>query len=55
MGSGSTIIASILNNRKGIGIDVDGEYCEIAKKRIFEETKLLNKKLPEMVVKQQMN
>jgi len=36
MGSGSTMIASIQNNRKGIGIEVDKEYCEIAKKRIFE-------------------
>jgi len=54
MGSGSTIIASVLNNRQGIGIEIDDEYCEIAKKRILEETKLLNKKLPEKVVKQQL-
>lgn len=55
MGSGSTMIASILNNRKGIGIEVDNEYCEIAKKRIFEETKILNEKLPERIEKLQMN
>jgi site-specific DNA-methyltransferase (adenine-specific) len=55
MGSGSTMIASILNNRKGIGIEVDNEYCEIAKKRIFEETKILNEKLPERIAKLQMN
>ncbi len=54
MGSGSTMIASILNNRNGIGIEIDEEYCEIAKKRIFEETKLLNKRLSEMIVKQQV-
>lgn len=52
MGSGSTMIASILHNRKGVGIDIDKEYCEIAKKRIFEETKLLNKKLSELTLKQ---
>jgi len=45
MGSGSTMIASILNNRKGVGIEIDDEYCKIAKKRIIEETKLLNKRL----------
>ena len=49
MGSGSTMIAAVLNNRKGIGIEVDKEYCGIAKKRIFEEAKLLNKKLFEEI------
>ncbi len=43
MGSGSTLIAAILNNRKSIGIDIDNEYCNIAKKRITAETSLLNK------------
>ena len=45
MGSGSTMIASAIHDRKGIGVEVDDEYCNIAKKRIFEEAKLLNKKL----------
>jgi len=45
MGSGSTMIASVIHNRKGIGIEIDDEYCSIAKKRIFEEAKLSNKKL----------
>ena len=45
MGSGSTIIASAIHDRKGIGVEIDEEYCNIAKKRIFEEAKLLNKKL----------
>jgi len=40
MGSGTTMIASILHNRKGIGIEIDSKYCEIAKKRILKETKL---------------
>ncbi len=52
MGSGSTMIAAISNNRKGVGIEVDKDYCEIARKRILEETNLLNKKLPEWVIKQ---
>ena len=54
MGSGSTMIASILHNRKGVGIEIDNEYCEMAKKRIFEETKLLNKKISDITLKQQV-
>ncbi|MEK6754019.1 MAG: site-specific DNA-methyltransferase [Chloroflexota bacterium] len=37
-GSGTTLIAAVSNNRKGIGIDVDKKYCELAKKRILENT-----------------
>ena len=51
MGSGSTLIAAASNNRKSIGIDVDEEYCAIAKKRIVAEANILEKKLNEMVVK----
>jgi len=51
MGSGSTIIASVINNRKGIGIEIDDKYCEIAKKRILDETKLLNKRIFEKIIK----
>ena len=40
LGSGTTLIASHLNNRKGIGIDVDKEYCDIAIKRLLKETKI---------------
>jgi len=36
MGSGSTLIASIQNNRRGIGIDIDKKYCELAKKRFLD-------------------
>lgn len=38
MGSGTTLIAAKQNNRKAIGIDVDNEYCELAKNRIINET-----------------
>ena len=37
-GSGTTLIAAVSNGRKGIGIDVDKKYCELAKKRILENT-----------------
>jgi len=35
-GSGTTMIAALTNNRRGIGIDVDKKYCNLAKKRITE-------------------
>ena len=34
MGSGTTAIASIKNNRKYIGIELSPEYCEMAERRI---------------------
>ncbi len=39
MGSGSAGIAALKNNRNFIGIEVNPEYFEIAKKRIEEEAK----------------
>lgn len=36
MGSGTTGVAAILNNRKFIGADTSKEYCEIAEQRIHE-------------------
>src|SRR3990167_3082958 len=50
MGSGSTLIAAANNNRKSIGIDVDKEYCAIAKKRLIAEANIFEKKLHEMKV-----
>lgn len=35
-GSGTTMIAAVTNNRKGVGIDVDKKYCNLAQKRITE-------------------
>ena len=40
LGSGTTLIASYLHNRKGIGVDIDEEYCNIAIKRLQQETKI---------------
>lgn len=37
LGSGSTLIAAYNNNRKGIGIDIDPHYCEIARNRLKNE------------------
>ena len=42
LGSGTTLIAAALNNRKGIGIDFDLEYCKLAKKRLIKEAHILD-------------
>jgi site-specific DNA-methyltransferase (adenine-specific) len=38
LGSGTTLIASYLYDRKGIGIEIDPHYCQIALKRLKKET-----------------
>lgn len=43
LGSGSTLVAAALTDRKGIGIDIDRNYCEMAKQRFLNEAKLLTK------------
>jgi site-specific DNA-methyltransferase (adenine-specific) len=45
-GSGTTLIAAVSNSRKGIGIDVDRKYCELARKRILESTEPVQVELP---------
>jgi len=37
LGSGSTLLACLETGRKGIGIDIDKKYCELAKKRLLTE------------------
>ncbi len=37
LGSGSTLIASYLCNRKGIGIEIDKLYCDLSIKRLKNE------------------
>jgi len=49
MGSGTTLIAAYLNNRKSIGVDVDKSYCELAKERLINEAKIYERKLFEEV------
>jgi site-specific DNA-methyltransferase (adenine-specific) len=42
LGSGTTLVAASITNRKGIGIDVDLEYCTKAKKRLIKEAHILD-------------
>lgn len=51
MGSGTTLIAAYMNNRKSIGIDIDKEYCSLAKKRLVNEANILTKKFSEIKIK----
>ncbi len=37
LGSGSTLIACLQTGRKGVGIDIDARYCELAKVRLKKE------------------
>lgn len=34
LGSGTTLVAAMMNNRLGLGIDIDEGYCTLAQKRI---------------------
>lgn len=43
LGSGTTLIAATLLNRRGIGVEISREYCELAKKRLIEEGKIFSK------------
>jgi site-specific DNA-methyltransferase (adenine-specific) len=46
LGSGSTLIAAYLTNRKGIGVEIDKNYCEITKERLITEAEINQLKLP---------
>ena len=45
MGSGSTGVACVNTNRNFIGIELNKDYFEIAKKRILKNEKLKKKKI----------
>jgi site-specific DNA-methyltransferase (adenine-specific) len=40
LGSGSTLLACLQTGRKGIGIEVDKKYCELAKRRLVTEGRI---------------
>jgi site-specific DNA-methyltransferase (adenine-specific) len=41
LGSGTTLIAAEINDRKSIGIEIDESYCRIARDRLVEEAHVL--------------
>lgn len=45
LGSGTTLVAAALLNRRGIGVEIEKKYCEIAKRRLETEAKLKYAKL----------
>lgn len=45
LGSGTTLIACALLNRKGIGVEIERKYCEIAKNRLIKEGLIYQKRL----------
>ena len=40
LGSGSTLVACVLTNRKGVGIEIDSNYCRLAKQRLISEAQI---------------
>lgn len=45
LGSGSTLIACAEADRRGIGVEIDSDYCEIAKQRLIAEGQLNREEL----------
>lgn len=45
LGSGTTLIACAENNRKGIGVEINQNYCELAKKRLEKQGAIYQQKL----------
>jgi site-specific DNA-methyltransferase (adenine-specific) len=48
LGSGTTLLACALLNRRGIGVEIDRKYCELAKKRLMDKGKIFQRKLAEL-------
>jgi len=48
LGSGTTLLAAFMNNRRGIGIEIDSEYCRLAKKRLVKEAHIFDTTLIEV-------
>jgi site-specific DNA-methyltransferase (adenine-specific) len=40
LGSGSTLVACAITNRKGIGVEIDKNYCGLSRKRLIDEAQI---------------
>ncbi len=45
LGRGTSLIACAMTNRKGIGVNIDRKYCELAKQRLINEVKIYQLKI----------
>jgi site-specific DNA-methyltransferase (adenine-specific) len=45
LGSGTTMIAAEANGRRSVGIEIDAEYCRLAKERLIAEAPVLEGRL----------
>jgi site-specific DNA-methyltransferase (adenine-specific) len=45
LGSGTTLVATYQNNRKGVGVEFDKKYCKISLERLKKEAGLTQTKL----------
>lgn len=45
LGSGSTLVACILLGRKGIGVEIDRNYCVLARNRLLREVGILQSRI----------
>jgi len=49
LGSGTTLIACALLNRRGIGVEIEKKYCEIARRRLINETNILQGRIDQYI------
>ncbi len=48
LGSDTTLIACVLTNRIGIGVEIDKNYCELSLKRLAKEANLNQLRIKEL-------
>jgi len=49
LGSGTTLIACAMLKRKGIGVEVEKKYCELAKRRLIKKADILQERLGDLL------